>query len=211
MMISNWNNNTTANTTTNDSSYAFGYGETSSHGSGDSYYQSYFYQRDLRHQGVNLSEPVPQVVPIDDGLHYESSEHGSEDSWYIPGEQEQHNTTRKLSNHFVHKRSAPTKSIAMPASHIPRTYSEIKLSEDTQAAEWRDYCMYRRVQAKLVHSAPCGADQFNLNRGALAKLEERHRQDLTTSAHVVSDHNSHSCSSEIDDEDFDGDVFSMDM
>lgn len=39
----------------------------------------------------------------------------------------------------------PSLAIPLPASHIQRTESELQLSEDMAAAEYRDYCMFNRL------------------------------------------------------------------
>lgn len=33
----------------------------------------------------------------------------------------------------------------MPSYHVPRTHSEVQLHEDTEAAEWKDLCMFYRI------------------------------------------------------------------
>lgn len=41
--------------------------------------------------------------------------------------------------------SSHSRTIQFPSSHVTRTQSELQLSEDMAAAEWKDLCMFYRV------------------------------------------------------------------
>lgn len=57
----------------------------------------------------------------------------------------------------------------MPSYHVPRTHSEVQLREDTEAAEWRDLCMFYRVingirDRQALHSTHSGGkDGFEIS------------------------------------------------
>lgn len=43
------------------------------------------------------------------------------------------------------RQKARSRTIPLPSTHIARTQSELQLSEDMAAAEWKDMCMFYRV------------------------------------------------------------------
>ena len=77
-------------------------------------------------------------------------------------------------------------AIPLPSTHIPRTKSELQLTEDTAAAEWADMCMFHRLvtgirerQHRLLESE---------QQAQMATIREQ-RQDRRVNAHLL-DHNS---------------------
>ncbi|KAI2498946.1 hypothetical protein MHU86_15574 [Fragilaria crotonensis] len=57
-----------------------------------------------------------------------------------------------------------SQTIPMPSYHVPRTNSEVQLHEDTEAAEWRDLCMFYRIvngirDRQALHSSHGGDNE----------------------------------------------------
>lgn len=70
----------------------------------------------------------------------------------------------------------PSRSVPLPSSHIHRTHSELKLTEDTKEAEWRDYQMYRRLAKSKAQSSVDRLGYFEPS--VLLKLEQMHNAQI---------------------------------
>lgn len=80
-----------------------------------------------------------------------------------------------------------SKTIPLPSSHIARTQSELQLSEDMAAAEWKDLCMFYRVvggireqqqQQQCSHGAPIAA-QKSLHTTTIQERQSKPVRDWT--------------------------------
>ena len=68
-------------------------------------------------------------------------------SWHFPSQPSKRVRRRQevIEPYHDGTKPEPKKNIPFPPTHISRTSSELQLVEDTQAAEWRDLCMFQRL------------------------------------------------------------------
>jgi len=64
----------------------------------------------------------------------------------------------------LQERERRSQTIPMPRTHVPRTNSEVQLREDTEAAEWRDLCMFYRVVNGIRERQSNPSSQTSLDR-----------------------------------------------
>jgi len=102
---------------------------------------------------------------------------------------------RKLSLSTREKNSSSTQAMSLPSSHVLRTQSEMQLSEDIAAAEWRDNCMFnrlvngikenqaKRLQRRSKYNLPSANATFDLKGNSDTRVERclmsivRHRYE----------------------------------
>ena len=104
--------------------------------------------------------------------------------------------------------------MSLPSSHIPRTHSEIQLTEDKQAAEWRDYQMYRRLTNGIaLNSVKQNGCFMPSAYGALSKIEQVHNKSIEELDGLTSLDDDSGWEKHVDsiDSDYIDDVFAMDM
>ena len=104
----------------------------------------------------------------------------------------------------------------MPASHIHRTHSEAKLHDDNLEAELRDFQMYRRVTTRLRERSLRSSRNHPGVFSALKKFERVHQltiEELNKQSNtgVVTEEEDTSVASFDSDDNYDGDVFTMDL
>lgn len=105
--------------------------------------------------------------------------------------------------------------MSLPLSHIHRTHSEIKFTEDTRTAEWRDYQMYCRLANGIAQNGVKHYGCFMPSTfGTLSKIEQVHNTDIDElDGSTSQDDDDYSSWDDPDSSEAEhmGDVFAMDM
>jgi hypothetical protein len=104
----------------------------------------------IKHQQV---APIQSCLQMISAMHPQviHSDHSSKS--VLPSQHHSHPAPSGSSRRSESASPAPmpcinatiTKTIPLPQYHVPRTQSEVQLQDDTLAAEFRDFCMFRRL------------------------------------------------------------------